>query len=336
MTPKDIIHLQPAPEESLVAEPSGLAEQPPITERAEWTTVELHLPGRDALAVGVLLRHISTDHLYIRLRADWTQDLGEDSVLWQDWAADLQDWGTELGAGRLLDSLQDASHTLRIGARQQLLVCDCAQALQTLYREHIEPTATVGPDLPIEAIRPSPDPPPTDHPAGRTEGRSLAAAAGVSLATLVLSLVLTAHLSPGLKRRVTPKPAARIDEAPALALSLTAGPIYTLLRVDPVFPEAEQNASHRSPRRAHRRFRPPAFIAKPSMVPVAEIRRPASEIAAPGPVTAPLPIPSNIVDPPPYRSHRNRVLRTLTAVMVPFRALFSPSASGTHTLVDSQ
>lgn len=111
------------------------------THRGRYSLLEAELPGEGPTAIGVLLEDPATDRLYLRFRRDFDFVAeAEDADLLNALADDLRIKAYEMGAERLLSSLEDTlSNTLRVTNRQPIPVEDFDRAVERLYRQHVQP-----------------------------------------------------------------------------------------------------------------------------------------------------------------------------------------------------
>jgi len=108
---------------------------------ANLSILELEAPGREPVAVGVLLEDPSQDRLYLRLRRDWEEIAPEEAETLSALEFDLASKAAEMGASRLLGYLEETlSNFLRIGDRREVMVEDFERALGHLYRQHVHST----------------------------------------------------------------------------------------------------------------------------------------------------------------------------------------------------
>lgn len=108
---------------------------------ANFSVLELALPGRDRVAAGVLLHDPLQDRIYVRLRRDWEEIAPEEADVLSLLESDLNGRASELGAASLLSYLQGTlSNLLLIGDSQRVMVADFPRALGRLYREHVAST----------------------------------------------------------------------------------------------------------------------------------------------------------------------------------------------------
>src|SRR5262245_21914969 len=115
------------------------------TELAKFSLLQLALPLRPAVNIGVLLLDPRTDRLFMKLRRDWSAvaDPEEFDYL-EALAADLEAKSAEMGGSALLDSLEDTlSLILLVTDRQDVTVTGFHKALERLYEEHVERTEII-------------------------------------------------------------------------------------------------------------------------------------------------------------------------------------------------
>jgi phage repressor protein C with HTH and peptisase S24 domain len=107
------------------------------TRRAEYSILELCLPGRPAEKFGVLLVDPAADSVYQKLRAENGGE-PEDSEVLAALSEDLAAKAREMGAAQLLELFEDSlSNTLRISDRRATIVRSFPAALDRLYNEHV-------------------------------------------------------------------------------------------------------------------------------------------------------------------------------------------------------
>ena len=111
-----------------------------VTQTARLFLLTVELPGEGSIPAGVLLQDPAHNGLYVRLRRDWEQITPEeDAEVLSALAADLESKAAELGAARLLKSLEDSlSNTLRISEPREIMVEDFPRALARHYRQAVE------------------------------------------------------------------------------------------------------------------------------------------------------------------------------------------------------
>lgn len=117
------------------------ALSPVQTQTGEYLLLEAILPGRPPETIGVLLLEKQADQLHLRLRRDFLEFADEDvyEVL-RELADDLQQTADRLGAQALLQSLEETlSNTLRVTARDTILVHNFRRTLNHLYEQHVRP-----------------------------------------------------------------------------------------------------------------------------------------------------------------------------------------------------
>jgi phage repressor protein C with HTH and peptisase S24 domain len=108
------------------------------THRARYSLLSIELPGVEPFSAGVLLEDPSADRLYVRLRRDWNQVAPEEADVLSLLEDDLNSKASELGASKLLASLEDTlSNTMRVTEAREVMVEDFDRALARLYRQHV-------------------------------------------------------------------------------------------------------------------------------------------------------------------------------------------------------
>ena len=107
--------------------------------RGEWTLLLLRSPGLQPIPGGVLLRDLSDDMLYVRLRTDLT-DLDPDvALVWEMLEPDLTDKAAEMGGLNLLQWLQEeGSNTIAIGEMHSIRMTRPEDALDELFSLHVK------------------------------------------------------------------------------------------------------------------------------------------------------------------------------------------------------
>lgn len=108
------------------------------THAARFSILAVDLPGEPPANAGVLLEDPAADRLYVRLRRDWDQIAPEEAEVLAELESDLAAKSAEMGAGRLLNHLEDVlSNAIRITGRRDVMVEDFDRALGRFYREHV-------------------------------------------------------------------------------------------------------------------------------------------------------------------------------------------------------
>jgi SOS-response transcriptional repressor LexA len=112
---------------------------------ASYSLVQAELPGHGLLNLGVLLHDPQSDSLRLRLRRDMHLlaqvhlHEEEDLELLQALDGDLRRKAGEQGAEHLFQYLESTlSGTVRVTNREPILVEDFGQAVERLYRRHVE------------------------------------------------------------------------------------------------------------------------------------------------------------------------------------------------------
>lgn len=109
------------------------------TRPAEYSVLELALPGRSPTPFGVLLLDSTTGELYVRCREDAAALADpEDAEVVAELAGELEARGTESGGRELLERLEDTlSNVLRISERTAIRVRDFRYTLDRLFESHV-------------------------------------------------------------------------------------------------------------------------------------------------------------------------------------------------------
>jgi SOS-response transcriptional repressor LexA len=108
------------------------------THSAQFSILEVELPGGAPLNAGILLEDTARDRLYIRVRRDWADLTGDEAEVLSALESDLTAKSEELGAEKLLESLEGTlSNAVRISDRRPVVVEDFARTLSRLYRQHV-------------------------------------------------------------------------------------------------------------------------------------------------------------------------------------------------------
>ncbi len=111
------------------------------THRAQYSIVQLELPGEDLVNLGVLLFNHESNELHLRFRRDFEtlsdeEDLKVTLALLAD---DLEQKAAEMGAAALVEYLeQSLSNVFRITDREDVVVEDFARSAERLYRKHVK------------------------------------------------------------------------------------------------------------------------------------------------------------------------------------------------------
>jgi hypothetical protein len=111
---------------------------------AKWACLEAHLPGKSPTRVGVVLLEPCRDRLYIRIKPYWWNDLVdvEEGQIWEGLSEDLSLKAEEMGATIFLNWLEDCcSHSLQMGATQEIKMRQPETCISRLYGEHVDQPA---------------------------------------------------------------------------------------------------------------------------------------------------------------------------------------------------
>jgi len=109
-------------------------------------TAQLYVLTLDAAGIsvpaGVLLVDPAMNVLHVRLRRDWDTVAPEEAEVLDALQDDLETKGAEMGAARLIASLEDSlSNALRMSEPKQVIVENFDRATARLYRQHVEAAA---------------------------------------------------------------------------------------------------------------------------------------------------------------------------------------------------
>ena len=118
-----------------------MREAPP-GQSANFSLLQLALPAKAPLNIGILLLNPATDRLYKKLRRDWSSIADPANVeLLERLDEDFEARIGEMGGNAFLRSLEDSlSNTLLITDRREVEVSDFRIALNRLFEEHVQRT----------------------------------------------------------------------------------------------------------------------------------------------------------------------------------------------------
>ena len=110
------------------------------TRAGRYSVVQAELPGQGVMSLGVLLEDPQSNSLHLRFRRDLDSLVDEEELdVFESLADDLARKSAEMGAGQLFEYLESTlSGSIRITAREQVLVDDFSRALDRLYRKHVD------------------------------------------------------------------------------------------------------------------------------------------------------------------------------------------------------
>src|SRR5262245_61819601 len=123
-----------------------MIREAPATRSANFSLLQLALPAKPPVNVGVLLLDPVTDRLYKKLRRDWNSLAGaEDVEVLERLDEDFDIRIAELGGEAFLHSLEDTlSNTMLVAEREQVnVVSDFNTALNRLFEEHVQRTEVI-------------------------------------------------------------------------------------------------------------------------------------------------------------------------------------------------
>ncbi|HUQ95894.1 MAG TPA: S24 family peptidase [Bryobacteraceae bacterium] len=110
------------------------------TRRAQYSVLELCLPGEAPAPAGVIVYDPATGEYRLRFRRDWKALAGEEAEVLELLADDFDARMTELGAGMWLKQCEESlSNTLRISDPELILISDLDRAVERLYGQQIRP-----------------------------------------------------------------------------------------------------------------------------------------------------------------------------------------------------
>src|SRR5579872_3433989 len=109
------------------------------TQAARFSIVTVEVPGKAPVNAGVLLEDPASNRLWVRFRRDWESLAPEEEAeVLSEIENDLLEKSRELGAARLLDSIEDSwSNLIQVTDRREVMVEDFERSLGRLYREHV-------------------------------------------------------------------------------------------------------------------------------------------------------------------------------------------------------
>jgi len=122
-----------------------MTRAPLSTQSANFSLLQLALPARAVLNIGIFLLDRAADRLYMKLRSDWSGVAGPDDIevlegLGQDFEAKIG----EMGGDAFLRSLEDTlSNSLLITSREPVMVSGFQKALERLFEEHVQRTEVI-------------------------------------------------------------------------------------------------------------------------------------------------------------------------------------------------
>jgi len=122
-----------------------MTRAPLSTQSANFSLLQLALPARAVLNIGIFLLDPAADRLYMKLRSDWSGVAGPDDIevlegLGEDFEAKIG----EMGGEAFLRSLEDTlSNSLLITSREPVLVSGFQKALERLFEEHVQRTEVI-------------------------------------------------------------------------------------------------------------------------------------------------------------------------------------------------
>jgi hypothetical protein len=122
-----------------------MTRAPLSTQSANFSLLQLALPARAVLNIGIFLLDPAADRLYMKLRSDWSGVAGPDDVeVLEALGGDFEAKIGEMGGEAFLRSLEDTlSNSLLITSREPVLVSGFQKALERLFEEHVQRTEVI-------------------------------------------------------------------------------------------------------------------------------------------------------------------------------------------------
>lgn len=110
------------------------------TRNAEYSLIDVALPGRAPETAGVVVRDPSSGDFRIRFRRDWDAFAGDEAEVLELLAAEFAErLSDRQGPDFLALCEEQFSHTLRITDRQPVLSADLDRTAERLYKQYIRP-----------------------------------------------------------------------------------------------------------------------------------------------------------------------------------------------------
>jgi hypothetical protein len=109
-------------------------------ERGEWALVLAFFPDTSPEPIGVLVRDMGADRLYVKLRHDWWTAASDENgrEIWPDLGEYFQEMARDMSSGHLLDWLEtSASHVIQVSARAEMQAANFEATLDSLYKQHV-------------------------------------------------------------------------------------------------------------------------------------------------------------------------------------------------------
>ncbi len=122
-----------------------MTRAPVSTQSANFSLLQLALPARAVVNIGVFLLDPAADRLYMKLRSDWSGVAGLDDVeVLEALSGDFDTKIGEMGGEAFLRSLEDTlSNSLLITNREPVMVSGFQKALDRLFEEHVQRTEVI-------------------------------------------------------------------------------------------------------------------------------------------------------------------------------------------------
>jgi len=123
-----------------------MVREAPSTRLANFSLLQLALPAKAPLNIGILLLDPATDRLYKKLRRDWNAIADPENVeVLELIDQDFEQKIGEMGGEAFLRSLEEVvSNTLLIGKREEVnVVSTFEKVLNHLFQEHVQRTEVI-------------------------------------------------------------------------------------------------------------------------------------------------------------------------------------------------
>lgn len=295
----------------------------------EWAVLKYCLPGSPPHIFGVLLREVGADRLHAKFRqVSWRNLLcDEDAEVMEALPEDFCQRARETRGSEVLEWLEDtASHTVLLSPRQEITIDQVQTTLNWLYVEYVssaEDSAGWMPGFANSVASGWRKLRATKCLFMPSKGASWAAAGFV----FVLLALTTSLPIRGVRRSLAWDPramsATEISRSVSPELLMTDSkhlhPVLLNLdaEVETVHPRHKSHKMVHTRFRATRSFAVGRVIAKSPVMRVASVTAPAVDSAVGIPTNL---FPIALPDVPKYHRRRNRLVRVLGMLSLPFRA----------------
>jgi SOS-response transcriptional repressor LexA len=110
------------------------------TRHAEFSVIDVALPGRAPESAGIVVRDPSSGDFRVKFRRDWDAFAGEEAEVLELLAEDFTSKLNERNGGDWLAFCEEHfSHTIRVTDRQQVLSADLDRTADRLYKQYVRP-----------------------------------------------------------------------------------------------------------------------------------------------------------------------------------------------------